>query len=390
VPNIGVVVRGVDDTGVVPVDTVVGPDILRDDIGGGISTDGVGMGLGGGRGGGGDGERVDCTGGGSMSETGISETSPVLPSINGDRASGGNDGSITTLLRRGELVRSGEVLRSGDEAERRTLEGAEDILICDERSGDDGSVDRVSRSGIRLNVDVFRVCGGDFCVGSRGLEDELGPGPVLEDGPGCKNRSGESVSWWWDPFGRRAGNVLGLIGSDFRVVFCMPLVAGGGSSEDAVEVGESDGGVNPTIDADLCLPLVFTPSSGVSFEGVVDGENVFPLEPRLLTLDGRDGGLTMGARVADKFLECRFDFSQSVRRCLWPTLSDRPCTPDMAPAVVRSGSSPPSLSFRERAAVGVGIDQVWNPKAPSTSPPSEPKRCRRLASDRLLSSLVCL
>jgi hypothetical protein len=37
----GVVVRGVDDTGVVPVVAVVEPDMLRDDIGGGMSTDGV-------------------------------------------------------------------------------------------------------------------------------------------------------------------------------------------------------------------------------------------------------------------------------------------------------------------------------------------------------------
>jgi hypothetical protein len=126
----------------------------------------------------------------------------------------------------------------------------------------------------------------------------------------------------------------------------MPLVTGGGSSEDAVEGGESGGGVNPTIDVDRGFPLVFTPFNDVSFGDVVGGENVFPLEPRLPTLDGRDGGLTIGAGVADKFLECRFDFSQSVRRRLWPTLSDRPCTPDMAPAVVGSGSSPPSL-FRE-------------------------------------------
>ena len=346
--------RGVDDTGVVPVDVAVEPDMLRNDIWGGMSTDGVGIDLGGGKGGGGDGERVDCTGGGSMSDTGISETRPVFPSINGDRVGGGDGDSITRLLRRGEPVRNGEVARNGDEAERRTLEGAEDVWVCDERSGDDGNVDRVSRSGIRLNVDVFRVCDGGFCVDSRGLEDELGPGPVLEDGPGCNNRSEESASWWWDPFGRRTGKILGLICLDFWVVFCMPLVVGGGSSEDAVEGGELDGGVNPTIDADLRFPLVFTPFNGVSFEGVVDGENVFPLEPRLLTLDGRDGGLTMGATVADKFLECRFGFSQSVRRRLWPTLSDRPCTPGMAPVVVGSGSSPPSSSFLERAAVGDG------------------------------------
>jgi len=61
----------------------------------------------------------------------------------------------------------------------------------------------------------------------------------------------------------------------------------------------------------------------------------------------------MGAMETDEFLECRFDFSQSVRRLLQPTLSDRPCTPDMAAVVVGSGSSPPSLeSFRERA-IGV-------------------------------------
>jgi len=30
------------------------------------------------------------------------------------------------------------------------------------------------------------------------------------------------------------------------------------------------------------------------FESVVDGENVFSSEPRLPTLDGRDGGLAVG------------------------------------------------------------------------------------------------
>lgn len=37
--------------------------------------------------------------------------------------------------------------------------------MCDERNGDDERVVRVSRSGTRRNVDVFRVCGGDFCAG---------------------------------------------------------------------------------------------------------------------------------------------------------------------------------------------------------------------------------
>lgn len=77
-------------------------------------------------------------------------------------------------------------------------------------------------------------------------------------------------------------------------------------SEDAVG-GELDEGVSPVIEAGLRLPLTFTPFNGMSLEGVVDGENVLPLEPRLPTLDGRGGGLTIGARVADKFLECRFD-----------------------------------------------------------------------------------
>lgn len=133
----------------------------------------------------------------------------------------------------------------------------------------------------------------------------------------------------------------------------MPLVVGDISSDDMLEGGEPDAGPSPTIDAGLCLPLAFTPFSGVSFEGVMDGENVFPLEPRLPTLDGRDGGLTTGVRGADKFLECRFGCWQSVRRRLRPTMNDRPCTLDMAAAVVVSDSSPPSSSFRERA-VGVG------------------------------------
>jgi len=80
--------------------------------------------------------------------------------------------------------------------------------------------------------------------------------------------------------------------------------------------------VNPSIDASLYLPFVFTSVNGMSFEGVVDGENMFPLELRPLTLDGRDGGLMMGARVAKKFPECRLDFSSSVRRRPWLTLSD--------------------------------------------------------------------
>jgi len=46
------------------------------------------------------------------------------------------------------------------------------------------------RRGTRLNVDVFLVCGGDFCVDSRGLEDVLRPGPVLEDGSGCRVAGG--------------------------------------------------------------------------------------------------------------------------------------------------------------------------------------------------------
>ena len=60
--------------------------------------------------------------------------------------------------------------------------------------------------------------------------------------------------------------------------------------------------MNPTIDAGLYLPLVFISFDGASSKGVVDGGNAPPLEPRLSKLDGRDSGLTMGARVADKFL----------------------------------------------------------------------------------------
>jgi len=117
----GVAVRGVDDTGVVVVGAVVEPDTLRDDTGGGTSTGGGEIGLGGG-----DGERVGCTGGGSISEAGISETSPGLPSISGDSAGGGDDGSIETLFRRGELVRDGEALRSG-ESERKAFVGTDDV-----------------------------------------------------------------------------------------------------------------------------------------------------------------------------------------------------------------------------------------------------------------------
>jgi len=75
-----------------------------------------------------------------------------------------------------------------------------------------------------------------------------------------------------------------------------------------VEGGESDEG-NPTIDVGLGLPLASTPFGCVSFEGAVDGGDVFPFVPRLPTLDGGDGGLTMGAGVSDKVLECRFGFS---------------------------------------------------------------------------------
>lgn len=183
----GVVVRGIDDTGIVAVDDIVEPDVLRDEIGGTGSAGVVkmGLGLGGGSGGsGGDAKRVGCTGGGSMSETGISETSPGLPSINGDSAEGGDDGSTKTLFRRGELARNGGAPRAG-ETESRALEGADDVRVWDERSGDDTRAGRGSRSGIRLNFEVFRVRGGNSCVDSGGLEDELGPGPLLEDGSGC-------------------------------------------------------------------------------------------------------------------------------------------------------------------------------------------------------------
>lgn len=85
--------------------------MVRDEIGGGVSTGGVETGLGGG--GGGDGERTGCTGGGSKSETGMLEISPALPSIKGDSAEGGDGGSIKTPFRRGEPVRNGEALLSG-------------------------------------------------------------------------------------------------------------------------------------------------------------------------------------------------------------------------------------------------------------------------------------
>ena len=134
------------------------------------------------------------------------------------------------------------------------------------------------------------------------MEDEPSPGSVI-DGPGCGNGSGVGGSWWDDPFGREIGDVFGLVDLDFWVAFWMPLVTGEISEPENV----LEGGVSPTIDAGLSLPLAFTPFNGVSFEGVVDGENVFPLELKLPTLDGRDGGLIMGVRVADKFLECRFD-----------------------------------------------------------------------------------
>ena len=304
----GATVRGIDGTAVFVVDDMVEPDMLRNDIGGGVSMDVVEMGLGGGGRGGGDGERVDSTGGGSMSEAGISETSPGLPSSNGDSAEGGDGCSITTLFRRGELVRSDEAPRSG-ETGCRAFEGTEDVRVWDERRGDDWRVGRVSRSGIRLKVEVFRVCGGGFWVGSGDLEDdEAEPGPSLEEGSGCRGGSGVCGSWCADPFGGDVGNVLEFIAFDFWVVLRMPFVTGGGSSEDAIEGGESDEG-NPIVDVGLGLPLVFTPFSGVSFEDVVDGGNVFPLIPRLPTLDGRDGGLTMGAGVTDRVLECRFGFS---------------------------------------------------------------------------------
>lgn len=188
----GVAVRGIDDIWVVAVDALVEPDVLRDDIGGGVFTGGIEAGLGGGGGGsssGGDGERVDRIGGGSISDTGISEISPAPPSSKGDNVEGGGDDSIVTPFRKGELVRNGEVLCRG-EAARRALAGGEDICVCDERNGDE----RASRNGIRLNVDAFRLRGGDFCVGSGGLEDELGPGSALEDGPGCGSGSTASGS----------------------------------------------------------------------------------------------------------------------------------------------------------------------------------------------------
>ena len=131
-----VTVRGIDGTEVFVVDDIVEPDTLRNDICGGVSMDGVEMCFGGGGRGGGDGERVDRSGGGSMSETGISETSPGLPSSNGDSAEGGDGCSIRTLLRRGEFVRSDGALRSG-ETGCRAFKGAEDVRVCDERSGDD-------------------------------------------------------------------------------------------------------------------------------------------------------------------------------------------------------------------------------------------------------------
>ena len=100
--------------------------------------------------------------------------------------------------------------------------------------------------------------------------------------------------------------------------------------------------MNPTIDAGLYLPLVFISFNGVSFEGVVDGRNVSPLEPRLPTLDGRDGGLTMGARVAGIEIP-----RVSLRLfAISPTLNDRPCTPDMTLVVA-----------------GRVYRKVWNPKS---------------------------
>ena len=122
-PDVGVVVRGIDDTGVVAVDVIVEPDVVRDEIEGGVSTGGVGAGLGG-SGGGGDGKRV--AGGGGESEAGTSKTSPALPSIKGDSARGGDDGSIRVLFRRGEPARNGEALRNGV-AEGITLVGVEDV-----------------------------------------------------------------------------------------------------------------------------------------------------------------------------------------------------------------------------------------------------------------------
>ena len=169
----------------------------------------------------------------------------------------------------------------------------------------------------------------------------LGPGPLTEDGPGCRGCSEVCGSWCWDPLGREVGNISELIDLDSWVLFCLPLDTGAGPREDTVEGGESDG-MNPTTDVGLGLPLVFTPfNGGASFGGVAGGDKVLPSVPRLPTLDGRDGGLTMGAGVADKFLECRFGFSQSVRRRPWPMLSDRPCTPDTATVAVGSRPSPP-------------------------------------------------
>lgn len=162
---------------------------------------------------------------------------------------------------------------------------------------------------------------------------------------------------------------------------------GSKSSEDEVEGGESDEGVNPTIDAGLKLPLVFTPFNCMSFGGVVGGDNVFPLVPGLPTLGGRDGGLTIGARVADKFLECRFGFSQSARRRLRSTLSNRPCMPGMAPAVVGSDSSPPPFVPGEgRWRQQPSLDRDLHPHRHHPNP----KRCRRLGLARPLSSPVCL
>ena len=175
--------------GVVTIDVMVEPDVLRDEIGGGMSTGG------GNDGSGGDGERVGCTGGGSISVTGISETSPASPRSKGDRAEGGDNGPIRTLFRRGELVRNGETLRSGV-AEEVALAGVEDVWVWHERNGDDWSVGRASRNGIRLNVDVFRARGGDFCVGSMDLEDELGPGLELGGGAGCRDFSEMGGPWW--------------------------------------------------------------------------------------------------------------------------------------------------------------------------------------------------
>lgn len=116
--------RGIDGAGVVAVDDLVELGMLRDEMGGGALRDVVRVGLGGG--GGGDGERVGCTGGGSMSEAGISETSPGLPSNNGDSAEGGGDDSIRILFRRGEFARNGGAPRSG-ETESTALGGAEGV-----------------------------------------------------------------------------------------------------------------------------------------------------------------------------------------------------------------------------------------------------------------------